>query len=330
MRFNEIKTTEDITTVKKESQLLKWLANISSYLDMFGENYLLYKTFSTGILRDARPLTKVNNVTHTPKKITTASNKFQELVLNKLEIKNPVFCNLTPPKNTKGSTDSYMQTKFLGSPYILIPPREYEMFWSPFIYDLGAFYINAPTPRPGNDILDPEKIEDYVDSYQKGWPTQSFESFTENEIILDARYYYILNIESIISIIDKEMIADYGHIDMEKYLGSLTTYRDLSEFIKNNIKKIKTQSAQSMKTAIGSEKRKNRSPRRNRNYYIKRIKPVVQSLDKNITANELSKILLKARFDDFVEDSRDQEFLIHILKSMGFKNAESIQVVNYN
>jgi hypothetical protein len=326
MRYNEIKATENITTVKKESQLLKWLANISSYLDTFGDNYLLYRTFSTGILRDKRPLTKVNNVTHTPKKTTTANNKFQELVLKKLEIENPVFCYLKPPENTKGSADPHMKTQFLGNPYILIPPREYEMFWSPVVYDLGKFYINAPTPRPGNDILNPEKIEDYVDTYQKGWPTRSFESFTENEIILDARYYYILNIESVISIIDREIIGDWGNIDKERYLESLTTYSDLSDFIKNNIEKIKKQSAQSMKRAIGSEKRIKSSIRRNKNYILKQVTPVVQSIEKNATADELSAILLQAGFDNFIETDQDQELLINILKSMGFKNADLVQL----
>ena len=87
MRFYEFQNiSEGLSKASSSSQILKWLYNISSYINEFHENHILYRQFYTGNGDDQRPLSKVNNATQRAKDIKTGRNPFQAKVLEELKI----------------------------------------------------------------------------------------------------------------------------------------------------------------------------------------------------------------------------------------------------
>lgn len=317
MRYQEFRSLEEnISTAKTTNQILKWLANISSYMNDFGDEYILYRQFYSGFGNDPRPIMKINNVQQTSKNTKSGYNNFQSKVLDSLNINNPVFCRFVPPNSVASKTDSYLGTKHVGNNYIVVPPKNPKLFWSPMIYDLGQFYINALKPTSGQlSGLNPEKIEDYIDSYQQGWPAKYPESFTENEIILDAKYYYLLNIENILSTIDDNIsLSGYDkEFDQEKYLDRFRTYSDIVEFLTVDLTKIVKNSQSQISQGIQKDKNIAKSNRKDK-IYVKKLIDKLLSMNPNPSEKAV---------EDYLADYEVENYLPTALQYIRKKQPEA-------
>lgn len=317
MRYQEFRNLEEnISTAKSANQILKWLANISSYMSQFGDEYILYRQFYSGFGNDPRPIMKINNVQQTTKNTESGYNEFQSKVLDSLKIDNPVFCRFVPPNSVATKVDKYLGTKHLGNNYIVIPPKNPKLFWSPIIYDLGQFYINALKPTSGQlSGLNPEKIEDYIDSYQQGWPAKYPDSFTENEIILDAKYYYLFNIENILTTIyDNISLSGYDKdFDQEKYLDHFRTYSDIVEFLTVDLTKLVKKLQLQIPQGIQKDKNIAKSNRKNK-LYVKKI------LDKLLSTNSQPS---EKDVEDYLEDYELEDYLPMALQYIRKKQSEA-------
>lgn len=307
MRYHEFQNLEEnVSTAKSVNQILKWLTKISSYLNEFSEEYILYRQFYSGFGDDTRPIMKVNNVQKTSKNTKSGFNDFQSKVLDSLNIDNPVFCKFVPPNSVASKTDEYLGTKHPGDNYIVVPPKNPKLFWSPMVYDLGQWYIRAIRPTSGYSFgIYPENLEDYIDSYQQGWPAKYPESFTKNEIILDAKYYYLLNIESILNTIEDNIpiTGFYKDFNQEKYLDRFRTYGDIIEFLTVDLTKIVKNSEKQLSTGIQKDKKIAKSDRKLK-AYVKTLLDKLLSTNPNPSEKDIEDYLapyeIKYRLENYL------------------------------
>ena len=283
MRFNEF--NEGISKAKSKKDLLKWISQISSYIDTFGDNHILYREFRAE--GESRPFFKVNNKLQTPKNTNPGYNKFQAQTLEELKIANPVFCRMVKDGGVEHANIG-------GDRYILIPPKSPDLTWSPVIHDLGQFYVNVlDKPTPGSSAgLDQNKIEDFINTYEKGWP--SADSVTKNEIILDAEYYYMLNVSTLAKTID-------NNLDINK---DFKTYSDISEFLTNRLTRfVKTSSTEIYKNVQADKK--SAKNKKNINYKLKSYtnKVLQNMINKgNTNADEIYQVIISnLEYDDQLE-----------------------------
>lgn len=181
---------ELVTRADTTEHLINRALVAAAMCEKLGDHPLLFRQFTTGI-RGETVIAKVEN-DRGPKLVKSGSNpKTQIKILELLDVKNPVFCRTKQPNESWG---------FHGDPHILIPPDTSQIFWSPVIEDLGGgrFIQNGKVVRLGktdrgvtqHDSMLPD-AEKWASTYKQGWPDIP----TDNEIIVDAPSYYLINIQ---------------------------------------------------------------------------------------------------------------------------------------
>lgn len=277
MRYYEFKQIDEasVSRLKSTNELLKWINQISSYIESFGNNYILYRQYLDNN-NAQRPLMKINNAQRTPADVSSGMNNWQHLVLEKLNVKNPVFCRLVPPDSVVSKTDKHMGLRHTGNNFIVIPPKNPRVLWSPMIYDLGAFYVNAVKPTLGHQYnMSPERIDDFINTYEESWPEYP-SSFTENEMILDAKYYYLFNLTALLNTVGQQMSGYELNFNQESYLEQFRTYSDIATFLSENLSNLTKNSKQSISKGVQTDKESKKIQARNINYLNKEIANLIK------------------------------------------------------
>lgn len=236
MRANEF-IVELVTRAETTDHLIKRITFAAQLCQQMGDRPLLFREFKTGISRET-VLAKVVNVddkegARSPKWVKGGVGRGVQLViLEKLGIQNPVFTKMKPPDSTFG---------FHGDPHIFIPLPNSKSVWSPDVVDLGGQRLASDPPVDPGQPISMDKLAPRADelaaTYKQGIP----KAFTNNEIIFDCEYYYLLNIQSFLNRFsgkeNKNSLTPHSiwkKIDPAVWSERVKTYADVAKFLSNN------------------------------------------------------------------------------------------------
>ena len=239
MRANEF-LSELVTRADTTEHLIKRLNYAADLCDQMGDVPLLVRDFKTGLGKET-VLAKVINKTEKegsrrPKHVKGGVGKDgQTAILEKLGIENPVFTKMDLPDNTFA---------FHGDPHIFIPPPGSSVYWSPKIVDLGGQRIagESETKSELRTAISVGWMAKEADKWAATYQNEMPQSHTNNEIIWDCEYYYLLNIKSFLdrfsgkankmSMIDSGMGAK--KIDPSVWAERVRSYSDVANFLRKN------------------------------------------------------------------------------------------------
>jgi hypothetical protein len=170
---------EDVITANQIDHMENRVKKAIRLLKPVRNEFILYRSFNKkyqGLL-DKVTSTRADGIARGGADIAD-----QQKLLLSMDIKNPIFCTHVP----RGST-------IFGKLHMVIPPENFTIHWSPDVSDLGSHGGIRP------DELKP--------SYKQDWPNKKI----ENEIIMDAKYYYLLDMpEFVQKIMGKKQYAKYS------------------------------------------------------------------------------------------------------------------------
>jgi len=251
MRASEFTLNELVTRADETDHLIKRAETAAGLCDKMGDAPLLFREFRTG-LREETVLAKVTNTGERTISQVKGGGKdinkivsAQDLILQHFEFSNPVFCRMKRPTDTWG---------FHGDPHILIPPSNFNVIWSPRVEDLGGQTViddegeikilgmkdlgRGLSQNLGNVMG--KEVDKWIPTYQTTLP----KSHTNNEIILDCDYYYLLNVELLLKkfagkkmkellVVDQNWRQRSLQIDPSVWEEKLKTYKDVAWYLRN-------------------------------------------------------------------------------------------------
>jgi len=165
MKLNEL-----MTSPNDYDHAIQRIGITADICEKMGNKPILYRQIKYEFYGDKytpNGLALVTKVTAMPdRKVRGDHNKAQNFIVNKLNIKNPVWATPYPPEGTVGR---------FGETHIMVPIGNYEIHHSAEVADMGS----------------QEDADDFIDSYTTGWPGQEH---GDSEVIVDCEEYYLINL----------------------------------------------------------------------------------------------------------------------------------------
>jgi hypothetical protein len=195
MRINEV-----VTRAETIAELRIRTEQVAALCDTMSDIPLLFREFSTYIKYETL-IARVDNFTadggRARKYVKRGSSGIaQESILDLLGIENPVFVTMSPPVSIYG---------FHGDSHIFIPTPGSHVVWSPEIADLGGQQLRNGVSLGHKDLgggmirntpgVMEKNMMRWASTYKTGYP----DNFTTHELIFDCKYYYLVNIKSLLS-----------------------------------------------------------------------------------------------------------------------------------
>jgi len=235
---------EDVSVPENIFHMKNRLLKVKRITDAMGKRPIMFRSF----VYDAEPVAKIiKKVTNdSARNIKTGSNQKQNEVLQKLGVTNPTFAAMATSKYANVRRDSLEDMEVSGMQNIFIPMSN-EIYYSDAIEDLG---MGRKTGGRNIAVQSDFDVDAAVATYKKGWPSAGF----DNEIIVDTKEYYLLNLRSFLLELTSPEIKDritrlkamYGksynkraeenHINdilKDIFKTKITTYDDISRWIEN-------------------------------------------------------------------------------------------------
>jgi len=242
MKINEI--TEEIVPVNDSEHAIERLKVAADLCNKMGDQPILYRAMKGTNFRTkaGKLIVKVNNPARTG--VMGNHNPIQLTVLKGLNIESPAQATTVAPEST---------TNYFGTNSIMIPGGDFTAYWNPDIQDLGAFdgydpqYKTGAGPTGGTlkrkwnpDGIEPgEERDKILNGYKTGIPSYSEH---KGEVIVDAPFYYLLNLETFLSTFGgkkvKELItvdnkATFSPIKKDLLVDKFKTYSDVGWYLAN-------------------------------------------------------------------------------------------------
>jgi hypothetical protein len=235
---------EDVSVPENIFHMKNRLLKVKTITDAMGNRPIMFRSF----VYDAEPVAKIiKKVTNdSARNIKTGSNQKQNEVLQKLGIKNPTFAAMANSKYANVRRDSLEDMEVSGMQNIFIPMSN-EIYYSDTIEDLG---MGRKTGGRNIAVQSDFDVDAAAATYKKGWPSAGF----DNEIIVDTKEYYLLNLRSFLLELTSPEIKDrikrlkamydksYNRRAEENHINDIlkdifktkiTTYGDISRWIEN-------------------------------------------------------------------------------------------------
>ena len=233
--------SEKVSQTESDEHLL---ARVQKVLDVVGplkEHPLVFRAFRHLTGENSVLLKVVND--REDFKAKSGDNKRQEELIKALGIKRPVFCNMVPSTGWSAH----------GTGYIFIPSKDYEIKWSPIVKDIGGMDIVGKDASKYGRVTkgnvstwnyDKKRMvgDQFADTYLDGWPKEH----TDNELIFDCDYYYLLDIKQFVTLFagieNKDIVSKsptrtgFSAIDIfnaDKFKTNFKTYGDITKYLRS-------------------------------------------------------------------------------------------------
>lgn len=208
------------------------LKKVVRLLEPIKDNLILYRHFNAPARPSRDLIMKVTSDTRRDYIARTGgSTDLQIDILKRLGITKPIF-----------TMQSASSSSLFGKPNIIIPPESYQVFWSPDIEDLGSTHLPSTAHLSVENYN--KEVDALVQTYEKVLPKVK----TTNEIILNADYYYLLDLKAFVDKVmgknkkgeyySKNMLyptLDFKDFNATLFSQKFTKYKDITWWIENRM-----------------------------------------------------------------------------------------------
>ena len=241
----DLEVMEDVVPTNDTEHAIERLKVVAKLCYKMGNQPILYRAMHTGTYRGGTKQNLIQKVDNPPRKGVMGNfNPIQLAVLEDLNIVSPAQATTVAPSST---------SSYFGTNHIMIPGGDFTAYWNPDIDDLGGFKGYDPKYQRGahddkggtlqrgkgrEDLPDAE-MQKILSGYQKGIPSYSQH---KGEVILDTPFYYMLNLQSFLSMFGgkkvKELItvqnrSSFSPIKADLLASKFKTYSDIGWYLEN-------------------------------------------------------------------------------------------------